>query len=65
MTKIPYTISFITLFSLGLLFGFGRLRELFRKLVECWKDSSNLHGYAPISLGFEDFYFRRVYLRAQ
>ncbi|KAI3956555.1 hypothetical protein MKW92_008144 [Papaver armeniacum] len=64
MMKIPYR-TLITLFSLGLLFGLGKLRDLFRKLIEFWKDSSNLHGYAPITLGFEDFYFRRVYLRAQ
>ncbi|KAI3899339.1 hypothetical protein MKW92_003785 [Papaver armeniacum] len=63
--KVPYTASLTTLFSYGLLFAFGRLRDLFRNLVEWWKDSSNLHGYAPICLGFEDFYGRRVYLRAQ
>ncbi|XP_026428866.1 long chain base biosynthesis protein 2a-like isoform X1 [Papaver somniferum] len=65
MMKIPYTTSLTTLFSYGLLFAFGKLRDLFRKFFEWWKDTNNLHGYAPICLGIEDFYVRRVYLRAQ
>ncbi|KAI3913152.1 hypothetical protein MKW98_007168 [Papaver atlanticum] len=63
--KIPYTTSLTTLFSYGLLFAFGQLRDLFRKFFEWWKDTNNLHGYAPICLGIEDFYVRRVYLSAQ
>ncbi|MCL7046668.1 hypothetical protein MKW94_019443, partial [Papaver nudicaule] len=63
--KIPYTTSLTTLFSYWLLFVFGQFRDLFSNFIEWWKGSSNLHGYAPICLGIEDFYVRRVYLRAQ
>ncbi|KAL5724459.1 serine C-palmitoyltransferase [Ranunculus cassubicifolius] len=64
MITIPYTTALTTLFSYGLLFAFGQIRDLFRKFVD-WLRASNLHGYAPICLGLEDFYVRRLYLRIQ
>ncbi|KAI3867887.1 hypothetical protein MKW92_042941 [Papaver armeniacum] len=51
--KVPYTASLTTLFSYGLLFAFGRLRDLFRNLVGI---GGKTVGYAPFCLGFEDFY---------
>ncbi|BBH00571.1 long chain base2 [Prunus dulcis] len=53
-----------TYFSYGLLFVFGQVRDFFRKFIDWWS-SSNLQGYAPICLGLEDFYIRRLYLRIQ
>ncbi|XXG74989.1 hypothetical protein AAC387_Pa07g3585 [Persea americana] len=64
MITIPYLTALTTLFSYGLLFAFGQIRDLFRKLFD-WSSSKNLQGYAPICLGLEDFYIRRLYLRIQ
>ncbi|XP_068664792.1 long chain base biosynthesis protein 2a [Aristolochia californica] len=64
MINIPYLTALTTLFSYGLLFAFGQLRDLFRKFLE-WFSSNKLQGYAPICLGLEDFYTRRLYLRIQ
>ncbi|PIA41872.1 hypothetical protein AQUCO_02100003v1 [Aquilegia coerulea] len=64
MITIPYTTALTTLFSYGLLFAFGQIRDLFRKFLGLLT-ASNLHGYAPICLGLEDFYTRRLYLRIQ
>ncbi|XP_077227405.1 long chain base biosynthesis protein 2a-like [Tasmannia lanceolata] len=62
MISIPYLTAITTLFSYGLLFVFGHIRDLFRKILD-WLSNNNLQGYAPICLGFEDFYVRRLYLR--
>lgn len=64
MIKIPYLTALSTYFSYGLLFAFGQFRDFFRKIFDSWH-SSNLQGYAPICLGLEDFYIRRLYLRIQ
>lgn len=64
MIAIPYVTALTTYFSYGLLFVFGQIRDLFRKILD-WFRSNNLQGYAPICLGFEDFYKRRLYLRIQ
>ncbi|XP_011002110.1 PREDICTED: long chain base biosynthesis protein 2a-like [Populus euphratica] len=64
MIKIPYLTALNTYFSYGLLFVFGHFRDFFRKILGCFH-SSNLQGYAPICLGPEDFYIRRLYLRIQ
>ncbi|RRT77163.1 hypothetical protein B296_00016573, partial [Ensete ventricosum] len=49
---LPFVTALTTLFSYGLLFAFGQLRD-------------HRLGYAPICLGLEDFYTRRLYLRIQ
>lgn len=64
MVRLPYTTALTTLFSYGLLFAFGQLRDFFRKLIDWFKPNS-VKGYAPICLGLEDFYVRRLYLRIQ
>ncbi|KAF8408490.1 hypothetical protein HHK36_007645 [Tetracentron sinense] len=64
MIAIPYLTALTTYFSYGLLFAFGQIRDFFRKIIG-WCRSSNLQGYAPICLGLEDFYVRRLYLRIQ
>ncbi|KAF5808553.1 putative serine C-palmitoyltransferase [Helianthus annuus] len=64
MITIPYLTALTTYFSYGLLFAFGQLRDFFRNLIDWWK-ASDLQGYAPICLGLEDFYIRRLYLRIQ
>lgn len=64
MIAIPYVTALTTYFSYGLLFVFGQIRDLFRKILD-WSRSNNLQGYAPICLGLEDFYKRRLYLRIQ
>ncbi|XP_034705806.1 long chain base biosynthesis protein 2a-like isoform X2 [Vitis riparia] len=64
MIAIPYVTALTTYFSYGLLFVFGQIRDLFRKILD-WFRSNNLQGYAPICLGLEDFYKRRLYLRIQ
>uniref|UniRef100_A0A0E0BJH9 serine C-palmitoyltransferase n=1 Tax=Oryza glumipatula TaxID=40148 RepID=A0A0E0BJH9_9ORYZ len=64
MVRLPYTTALTTLFSYGLLFAFGQLRDFFRKLID-WFKAKNVKGYAPICLGLEDFYVRRLYLRIQ
>ncbi|XP_077212163.1 long chain base biosynthesis protein 2a [Tasmannia lanceolata] len=64
MITIPYLTALTTLFSYGLLFAFGQIRDLFRKFLD-WSKNNNLQGYAPICLGLEDFYTRRLYLRIQ
>ncbi|KAJ1393858.1 Pyridoxal phosphate-dependent transferase, major domain, partial [Sesbania bispinosa] len=64
MIAIPYLTALTTYFSYGLLFAFGQFRDFFRKIID-WFKSNNLQGYAPICLGLEDFYIRRLYLRIQ
>lgn len=64
MITIPYLTALTTYFSYGLLFAFGQLRDFFRRILD-WFKPSNLQGYAPICLGLEDFYTRRLYLRIQ
>ncbi|KAL5204776.1 hypothetical protein ABZP36_009647 [Zizania latifolia] len=64
MVRLPYTTALTTLFSYGLLFAFGQLRDFFRKLID-WFKADNVKGYAPICLGLEDFYVRRLYMRIQ
>ncbi|XP_071701879.1 long chain base biosynthesis protein 2a-like [Rutidosis leptorrhynchoides] len=64
MITIPYVTALTTYFSYGLLFAFGQLRDFFRNIFDWWKDNK-LQGYAPICLGLEDFYIRRLYLRIQ
>ncbi|KAK6794873.1 hypothetical protein RDI58_008326 [Solanum bulbocastanum] len=64
MITIPYLTALTTYFSYGLLFAFGQFREFFRKIFDWWR-GNNLQGYAPICLGLEDFYIRRLYLRIQ
>ncbi|RRT46020.1 hypothetical protein B296_00044990 [Ensete ventricosum] len=66
MVRLPYLTALTTLFSYGLLFAFGQMRDFFRRLVDWSKSKSkDLEGYAPICLGLEDFYTRRLYLRIQ
>ncbi|KAI4999059.1 hypothetical protein ZWY2020_059812 [Hordeum vulgare] len=79
MVRLPYLTSLTTPFSYGLLFPFGHFRDFFRRILDADK-SNNLkvlcpvltllvlsvpQGYAPICLGYEDFYRRRLYLRIQ
>ncbi|KAL7603016.1 hypothetical protein Lser_V15G17488 [Lactuca serriola] len=64
MITIPYLTALTTYFSYGLLFAFGQLHDFFRRFIDWWK-ASNLQDYAPICLGLEDFYIRRLYLRIQ
>ena len=64
MIAIPYLTALTTFFSYVLLFAFGQIRDIFRKITG-WYSSNNLQGYAPICLGLEDFYIRRLYLRIQ
>ncbi|XP_020960525.1 long chain base biosynthesis protein 2a [Arachis ipaensis] len=64
MIAIPYLTALTTYFSYGLLFAFGQFRDFFRKLID-WSKANTLQGYAPICLGLEDFYIRRLYLRIQ
>ncbi|VVB17453.1 unnamed protein product [Arabis nemorensis] len=64
MITIPYLTAVSTYFSYGLLFAFGQLRDFFRRFLDWWF-ASNLNGYAPICLGHEDFYIRRLYHRIQ
>ncbi|KAL0014634.1 hypothetical protein SO802_001703 [Lithocarpus litseifolius] len=62
MITIPYVTALATYFSYGVLFVFGQIRDHFRKITDCFS-SNNLQGYAPICLGLEDFYQRRLYQR--
>lgn len=62
--RLPYLTALTTLFSYGLLFAFGQFRDFIRRILDLRK-SKNLQGYAPICLGLEDFYTRRLYLRIQ
>ncbi|KAL2555648.1 Serine C-palmitoyltransferase [Forsythia ovata] len=39
MIKIPYLAALTTLFSYGLLFVFGQLRDFFRKIFDFWSHS--------------------------
>ncbi|KAG4939366.1 hypothetical protein JHK85_046088 [Glycine max] len=64
MIAIPYLTALTTYFSYGLLFAFGQFRDFFRKIFD-WCSANTLQGYAPICLGLEDFYIRRLYLRIQ
>lgn len=45
--------------SWTILFIFGHVRDFFRKRLGSAKEN----GYAPIRLGYEDFYVRRMYQR--
>ncbi|XVF59957.1 hypothetical protein PTKIN_Ptkin08bG0003700 [Pterospermum kingtungense] len=65
MIAIPYLTALTTYFSYGLLFAFGHIRDFFRKFIDRCSTSNNLQGYAPICLGHEDFYTRRLYHRIQ
>ena len=101
MVRLPYVTALTTLFSYGLLFAFGQLRDFFRRILDARKPSNlkvrcrclpvfalrllapdssrslprltpaaslmllSPQGYAPICLGLEDFYTRRLYLRIQ
>lgn len=105
MVRLPYVTALTTLFSYGLLFAFGQLRDFFRRILDARKPSNlkvrcprpcscltgpragsyapdssrsllrlaagralllvSSQGYAPICLGLEDFYTRRLYLRIQ
>ncbi|KQK11332.1 long chain base biosynthesis protein 2d isoform X1 [Brachypodium distachyon] len=65
MVRLPYLTALTTLVSYGLLFAFGHFRDFFRRILDAGKSSDNLKGYAPICLGYEDFYTRRLYLRIQ
>ncbi|KAF3337136.1 long chain base biosynthesis protein 2a [Carex littledalei] len=64
MVRLTYQIAFTTLLSYGILFVFGKLRDLFDKLLD-WSKSNDPQGYAPICYGFQDFYTRRMYQRAK
>ncbi|CAM0907788.1 unnamed protein product [Alopecurus aequalis] len=64
MARMAYTTALTTLLSYGLLFAFGQLRDLFRKITG-WFKATSVKGYAPICLGLEDFFVRRLYLRVQ
>uniref|UniRef100_A0ACD6ACM7 Uncharacterized protein n=1 Tax=Avena sativa TaxID=4498 RepID=A0ACD6ACM7_AVESA len=64
MVSPPFLIALTTRFSYALIFAFGRLRDLFCRILDAAK-SSNLEGYMPICCGYEDFYWRRVHLRMQ
>jgi serine palmitoyltransferase len=41
MVRLPYVTALTTLFSYGLLFAFGQLRDFFRRILDAGK-SSNL-----------------------
>ncbi|KAM0929034.1 hypothetical protein ACQ4PT_001868 [Festuca glaucescens] len=64
MVRLPYMTVLTALFSYGLLFAFGQLRDFFHKLIDLFK-AKNVKGCAPICPGLEDFYVRRIYLRIQ
>nr|GMC88884.1 long chain base biosynthesis protein 2A-like [Ipomoea batatas] len=65
MVEIPYFAALTTFFSYVLLFAFGHFRDFFRKIFDWWHPTTDLQGYAPICLGLEDFYIRRLYHRIQ
>ncbi|KAI3820643.1 hypothetical protein L1987_08191 [Smallanthus sonchifolius] len=67
MITIPYLTALTTYFSYVLLFVFGQLRDFSSNLIDWWKPSNVQvrQGYAPICLGLEDFYIRRIFLRVQ
>nr|CAB3475318.1 unnamed protein product [Digitaria exilis] len=93
MVRLPYSTALTTLFSYGLLFAFGHLRDFFRRIIDSRKPTTNLkvrcqpllpsclpalplllcltpaiplpQDYAPICLGHEDFYTRRLFNRVQ
>jgi serine palmitoyltransferase len=65
MVRLPYVTALTTLFSYGLLYAFGHLRDFFRRILDAREKLVSSQGYAPICLGFEDFYTRRLYLRMQ
>nr|XP_043608271.1 long chain base biosynthesis protein 2a-like [Erigeron canadensis] len=64
MVAVSYMTALTTYFSYVMLFVFGQVRDFFHNLIDWWKHT-NLQGYAPICLGLEDFYIRRLYLRVQ
>ncbi|XP_047310225.1 long chain base biosynthesis protein 2a-like [Impatiens glandulifera] len=65
MITIPYLTALSTYFSYALLIFFGYSRDLVRKIIDWWWNDTNLQGYAPFCLGFEEFYIRRLYMRIQ
>jgi serine palmitoyltransferase len=38
--RLRYTTALTTLFSYGLLFAFGQLRDFFRNLIDCFKPNN-------------------------
>ena len=40
MARLPFTTALTTLFSYGLLFAFGQLRDFFRMLIDWFKATS-------------------------
>uniref|UniRef100_A0ACD5Z2N0 Uncharacterized protein n=1 Tax=Avena sativa TaxID=4498 RepID=A0ACD5Z2N0_AVESA len=62
MVRFPSMMELTTLFDVGTLFAVGYLRDFFRWILDTVAgESDNPKGYAPISLGFEDFFRRRIY----
>jgi hypothetical protein len=51
MVRLPYTTALTTLFSYGLLFAFGQLRDFFRKLVDWFKAKNVKVSGRPGSAG--------------
>ena len=49
MVRLPYTTALTTLFSYGLLFAFGQLRDFFRKFVD-WFKAKNVKVRGPAEL---------------
>ncbi|KAI4987926.1 hypothetical protein ZWY2020_029556 [Hordeum vulgare] len=64
MVRLPYMTALTTPFSYDLLFAYGHFSDFFRRILDASK-SSNLKGYEPICLGYEDFYRCHLYLRIQ
>ncbi|BAB90752.1 putative serine palmitoyltransferase [Oryza sativa Japonica Group] len=72
MVRVPFVTAVTTVFSYGVIFGFGHLRDWFRALLRSLFSGhspaaagTNLKGYAPICGGQEDFYYRRFVRRVQ
>jgi serine palmitoyltransferase len=40
MVRLPYVTALTTLFSYGLLFAFGQLRDFFRRILDARKPSN-------------------------
>lgn len=47
MVRLPYVTALTTLFSYGLLFAFGQLRDFFRRILDARKPS-NLKVRCPL-----------------
>ncbi|RWW74357.1 hypothetical protein BHE74_00017757 [Ensete ventricosum] len=50
MVRLPYLTALTTLFSYGLLFAFGQLRDFFRKIIDWSKSSSEDLKVPPLLL---------------